>query len=284
MNNHTTIAPIAAQEAGTPKTSGTAIAPTANSGMPQRIDSFMKRHLAEARSDAFYGVKDSANRTALLGFKNSANSRYADFLAAFRNSAHLTIRYQEKYPNSTFLPWAAFRNLLKALDLWVDLPEFYLGAVPEAQMPWMEIFELEKEDAVRATEMWEITADGVPPSDQYIRGAVLGCISPEHFCFPGNGASGTGLQRYMDQRGPVLRDYWREASNSFFVVAPKEAFSSREDWISRFRKLLDENETQANTPPDDPLVIRFCHGGVLVVAAWGDEAAELNKLTNELGL
>jgi hypothetical protein len=29
--------------------------------------------------------------------------------------------------------------------------------------------------------------------------------------------------------------------------------------------------------PDDPLVIKMCRGGCLVVAAWGDEAAYLNK-------
>jgi hypothetical protein len=250
--------------------------------MPQRIDTFMKRCLAEARSGAFSGIKDSAGRAARLGFANAANSRYADFLEAFRSSPHLTTLYQEKYPNSVFLPWGAFRNLLKVLDLWVDLPEFYLGAVPPEQLPWMEIFELWVEDAVRATEVWEITADDIPPSDHGIREAVLRCISPENFCFPGNGMRGTQLQLFMDRRGPVLRDYWHAACNSFFVVAPAEAFSSRQDWIQRFRKLLDENETQANTPPDDPLVIRFCHGGVLVVAAWGEEVAELNKITNDL--
>ena len=36
--------------------------------------------------------------------------------------------------------------------------------------------------------------------------------------------------------------------------------------------------------PPDPLVIRFCHGGALVVAAWGDEAAALNEITQELKL
>lgn len=35
---------------------------------------------------------------------------------------------------------------------------------------------------------------------------------------------------------------------------------------------------------NDPLVIRFCFGGALVVAAWGDEAAALNEITRELKL
>lgn len=35
---------------------------------------------------------------------------------------------------------------------------------------------------------------------------------------------------------------------------------------------------------DLPLVIRFCFGGALVVAAWGDEAAELNEITKALKL
>lgn len=43
-------------------------------------------------------------------------------------------------------------------------------------------------------------------------------------------------------------------------------------------------ETAPTVAPDDPLVIRFCNQGALIVAAWGDEAAFLNKAVQELKL
>jgi hypothetical protein len=51
---------------------------------------------------------------------------------------------------------------------------------------------------------------------------------------------------------------------------------------ARVRELATEIETAQKVPPNDPLVVRFVNGGALVVAAWGDEAAELNDRVKAL--
>lgn len=256
--------------------------------MPQRIDDFIKRKLTEARSEDGSGISDSAARAAQLGFVNCANSRYSEFLAAFRSSSRVTEMYREKYPNSLYLPWKALHAVIKALDLWLDLPEHYMGAVPPEQLPWMEIFELEKEDGI---DLYDV-GDMLDTSDQRSIDLVQSIVSHDP-AVAGSYLRSGALSHLSDSviasnrahgLNQIIRDRWKEAQNSFFVVAPKEAFRSKVDWLTRFRKLLQDALAEPKVTPDDPLVIRFCRGGCLVVAAWGDEAAALNELTREVKL
>lgn len=281
--------PTAQQSPITRKTANTDIAPTATYGTPQRIDEFIKRKLAEAESAAGSGISDSADRAVRLGFVNCANSRYSEFLAAFRSSSHLTETYRERYPSSLFLPWAALHAVIKALDLWLELPEHYMGAVPPEQLPWLEIFELDPNDTVAAEDL-----DGLLPglNAEHSRLLQLAICRVFHdfdtmYRRAEAWSSSSEIQRAITQSERLsrsVRDLWRSARNSFFVVAPKEAFSTTEDFLSRLRRLATEAVTETTIAPDDPLVIRFCRGGCLVVAAWGDEAAELNRLTREANL
>lgn len=248
--------PTAQQSPTTLKTGNTGIAPTANSGMPQRIDEFIKRKLAEANSEDGSGISDSAIRAARFGFVNCANARYSKFLAAFQSSSQLTETYQNKYPNCLFLSWAALHAVIKALDLWLDLPEHYMGAVPPEQLPWLEIFELEAVDLISVYDIEKMLDVSGQQGDKF-RAALN-----------------------VSHRGVDAR--WTEARSRFFVVAPKEAFNSKSDWLDRFRSLQTASPGEPRSAPDDPLVIRFCRGGCLVVAAWGDEAAALNGMAKEV--
>lgn len=261
MNAH-----IAPPDPSTRRTSAIDTATAVSSGTTQRIDDFIKRKLSEAVSDDGSGIIDSSARAAQLGFVNAANVRYSAFLEAFRSSPQLTETYRESHPNCLFLPWPAFHAVIKALDLWVDLPEHYMGAVPPEQLPWLEIFEIGEHDLVSQCR-------------QDIEGLMPGC-------------DGMRIESLLRSRIPFqtgsakdkLDGFWREARDSFFVVAPPEAFRTEEDWLARFRKLAAQVSTALTVAPDDPLVIRFCFGGALVVAAWGDEAAALNEITKELKL
>lgn len=272
----------------TPMTASVDTAATAASSTVQRIDDFIKSKLSAAHSAEASGVLDSAARAARLGFGNAANVRYSKFLEAFRSSPHLTRTYQDRYPNSLFLPWTALHAVIGALDLWVELPEFYRGAVPDEQLPWMEIFELEDEDRITPSDL-----DGMLPGidtevsrifqhairQQFHNALVASSLS----AWPMGGVQ----QQRIIQAGRLARpvhDLWGPARESFFVVAPPEAFSTNEDFLSRMRRLVATAVEKPTIPPNDPLVIRFCRGGCLVVAAWGDEAAALNDIARELKL
>lgn len=271
-------APTAPPYHTTPKTQNTSSAKTVESSTPLRIDDFIKQRLKEARSENGSGIIESATRVEALGFANSANVRYSEFLKLFQNSTQLTDHYQKDYPTSLFLPWAAFHALLKAMDLWVDLPQNYLGAVPSEQIPWMEIFELHGGDAAGNGDV-----EGMLPTI-----GEEGHKAFRHFAREtDNPGMDWGFEEYARVRSRYLdtfRVFWKEAKESFFVVAPKEAFSTKFDWLARFKTLYTKIETEDKIPPNDPLVVRFCRGGVLVVAAWGDEAAFLNQAVRELSL
>ena len=252
------------QEATTQTTSATATVAHASSPTPKRIDSFIREQLRAAQSENFSGVRSTADRAAQLGFRSSANLRYAEFLEAFQATPHLSAEYADAYPNSCFLPWPAFHAVRKAMDLWCDLPENYVGAVPDEQLPWMEIFERDPGHEPNAIDF--LSAIGVDPDS--VQGVsflkILDVIRAPW-----------GRGRIFDL-GHLVFQSFKDFQKSFFVVAPSEAFQTESDWIKRTRDLLDLNRKET-IPPDDPLVGKFVRGGFLVVAAWGDEASILNR-------
>lgn len=280
-------APIAKPEVTTPRTFDTATATPAVSTTALRIDDFIKAQFSKSKEESFSGVKSSADRLARLGFKSSANSRYADFLEAFRSTPLLSASYAERYPNCCFLPWKAFHAVRRSLDVWCDLPEFYAGAVPEEQIPWMEIFELDPADLPQFSDFQGILEidpnDGDRRREEFMRSAW----GQESLSFPEISVEHRLLfsqaEYQFSRDAGFLQNHLRPMRESFFVVAPKEAFTTRKDYITRLREMVTAS-IEPTVAPNDPLVIRFVRGGALVIAAWGDEAAELNQITRDLGI
>ncbi len=244
-----------------------------------RIDTFVKKHLTEAKSESAITVSDTARSAAKHGFTTCANVKYAAFLEAFRSLPELTAKYAEKYPACQFLPWAAFHAIRKSLKLACDLPEFYAGAVPPEQIPWMDVFELEEEDGASpddATALLETSAQHAvylrTVCDPYAREPEFLDIHPAF-----------RLAASQDRFAAPIRTMYRLFREQFLVLAPPEAFTTTDDFIRRFQLALDA-ATRPTNAPNDPLVVKPCKGGVLVVAAWGDEAAYLNQAVKELGL
>lgn len=275
---NTTNAPTAEPAVITPKTSVTDTATGAAFGTAPTIKSFIEQQFAIVRSEDFSGIKHMAERLDQFGFKRSANLRYAGFLEAFQANPLLADHYAERYPNCFFLPWKAFHTVRRTLDLWCDLPEFYCGAVPGEQIPWLEAFSLHPDDApfVRFDRSVE---DDLPwVDDDFLSALEFPEATTRLLQYSLGGAVGAHV-RWLSKLSQPLREFRRE----FFVVAPAQAFSTTEDWLERTRKMAMA-AMEETSPPPDPLVIRFCRGGCLVVAAWGDEATELNELVKTLNL
>ncbi len=263
----------------------------------QRIDDYVKRHLAEARSGESTAAIESARAAAKHGFTACANSRYAAFLEAFRSSPRLAADYAERYPASVFLPWPAFHNVRKALKLSCDVPQHYAGAVPPEQIPWLDLFDFQNEDEALlsdAADLLEFTGDKAiqlavvidPSSHREVRD-MNSIPSYESYAvmyaMMGFRWSQRDRMGSPDERPIRIRESYQTFQESLFVLAPPEAFTTPKDFITRFREGV-EAATRPTVAPNDPLVIRFCKGGCLVVAAWGDEAAELNARVAEIGI
>lgn len=292
-------APTALPSPTTPKTSSTATAAGATSTTPLRIDTFIKSKLQEARSEDFSGLKSSAAAARSHGFTACANSRYADFLAAMSAAQDQVTYYAAKYPACFFLPWTALNATLKALNLWCDLPKHYTGAIPPGQLPYLEIFSLDPNDAVPPVQMLELIDDGLrkdvwqglirsasyfsaPHVPDWRREVIYDPYEEDFFQ---STASGRDLFSRLDRnQQDALRAACADFQDSWFVIAPPAAFNVAEDWRSRTRKLLTQSAAKKEPPPDDPLVIRFVRHGCLVVAAWGEEAAALNATVNGLNI
>lgn len=257
--------------ATTGKTSPEDIAPIVASTTQTRIDDFLRKQLRAARSDAGSGIVENAARLVNLGFTQCANTRYSEFLVAFRNSTDLDTKYREKYPSSIFVNWRAFHLLLQAMDLRVDLPQYYRGAIPSEQIPWMEIFELDEEDHPTGLDfLCMVQLENHERRDMFAE--IFGYRSE---------LSDFRINYQIREKAQAFK---KEAHESFFVVAPPNAFSTKLDWLARLKRLMTDIEIAMRPVPPDPLVVRFCRGGVLVVAAWGDEAEALNNAVSELGI
>ena len=282
-----TNAPSAELNPTTLKTGNTTTAPGATFGGHPTISSYIAEQLKEAASDAASSAITTAETLSGLGFTASANIRYARFLEAYRSQTDLAEHYATQYPNCVFLPWKALHETLNALNLWVELPEHYLGAVPSGQLPYIEMFELEAKDT--------------PGPDDWV--PALGCGEhgrPDYRLTPIKvfiGDAILGKEDALEDRSPIQRlrktlhedagravvDQLRwDFCTSLFVVAPPEAFKTEKDWLTRAFEITDKATEERKLPPNDPLVIRMVRGGCLVVAAWGDEAAHINEFVKQI--
>jgi hypothetical protein len=294
--------PTAQQAVGVKATQSTHSAHGASSASQQRIDQWLRLHFEQAASADFSLVKESAESAARNGFKNCANLRYVEFLEAFRDAPHLTAHYTEHYPDCCFLGWKALRVLLRSLELWFELPEHYAGAIPPSLMPWIDLFELRKEDSFTVEEIQELLGCQDYATNPESLG-VLFHLDMVARCTTYGGRkemqlmdrSAVATDRLRAQPRLSLSDYARQeetlmrhierATDSLFVVAPPEAFTTfhkGKDFISRFRSLADAPGEVPTIPPNDPLVVRLCKGGCLVVTAWGDEAAFINEAVRHM--
>lgn len=266
----------------------------------------MNTCIQKAHSGDFSSIKHTAESAARHGFKSSANLRYVEFLEAFRADEALAKRMKARYPACAFLSWRAFHALRRALDLWCELPEHYAGAVPDAQVPWMDIFELDSSDRCEMLDLYALlernyTAERMDfiMLETFFGRGVRWPEYPDTFKqqvyvhgkqAPQDKFSKDDRVMYRQLNSKVqdaLQEYGRQFQNEFFVLAPKEAFltsSGPGDWVTRLKSVVLQAATAPTVAPDDPLVIRFCNQGALVVAAWGDEAAFLNKAVRELNL
>jgi len=281
-------APIALPSPTTPKTSSTVTAIGAVSPTPLRIDTFIKSKLQEARSEDFSGLKSSAAAAQSHGFTACANSRYVAFLEAMSAAQGQVSYYAAKYPACFFLPWKALNATLTALSLWCDLPKHYTAAIPPGQLPYLDIFSLDPNDTVPHVQMVELLDDG--RINRFTWQDIIAACLPYHpvhevHDHPSIFTSGRRqLQALNNEQRQTLYSAIKDFQNSWFVIAPPAAFNITEDWRSRTRKLLIQAAEKKEPPPNDPLVVRFVRGGCLVVAAWGDEADELNALVNNLNI
>ena len=253
------------------------------------IESFIRKYSDKAGLEGFSDVKSTAARASSLGFTSAANSRLAQFWEDFQPTPAHAARYADAYPACFFLPWKGLHRTLNTLDLWFEPAAYYAGAIPGEQLPWLEVFEMQREDLPTPDDLVDLLNPGVLTGERYRLTARLVGAAAEEFLFddPSIARRYTYFTRgsWPDvPRRQTVRNHVREFMSQFFVVAPRAAFTTaahRKDWIVRAR--TDVQALEARTvAPDDPLVVRAVRGGVLVVAAWGDEATELNAVASQL--
>lgn len=250
------------------KTLSTDGASGASSVIQMRIDKHIEAIFAEASSENFLKMKSSASQAIAHGFTSCANLRYVGLLEDCQDSP-LRSHYAEHYPQCCFLTWKTLRLILRGMRLWLELPQHYVGAIPPEQLPWLDVFSMRSEDVPIATELAELVSDD---KIEIERLKILFDSSPFR----------PGAYRVDFSLFSTIRSFADQFQNSWFVVAPPDAFNSSEDFISRVRKMIRSAEAKVTIPSDDPLVIRFVKGGCLVVAAWGEEAATINAVVRKI--
>lgn len=236
-----------------------------------------------------------ADRLKALGFGKSANVKLDTFYKAFNTQTELHAYYAAQYPQCQFITMEALHELCKAMDLWVDLPAHYTGDVPAEQLPWLEVFELEKNDGGSAKDLLAFTriTKGFSEQKKFNVERALTALFDipqliERFIDPVTNPYGdryyhnvTPLEAYF-RGNENMRSMMQEFRDSMFVVAPKVSFAVEKPWIERFNKLAEDAVEADNKAVSDPLVIHFCREGALIIAAWDKEGEAILEAANRL--
>jgi len=224
--------------------------------MLERIDTHIKRHFKVANSDEYETIAKTADSARKHGFTQSNNIKYAEFLRAFKDVPDMITAFEDAYPNSMFLPWNAFHAIRKSLDLWVDLPKNYLGAIPDECMPYLDMFEFQDDHSVKFDNIRDLLelSEGDQAGRNFMQLMAFANRAPGSFddMAPFRRQSFNPNHLYVAK----AREYFMSFRNELFVVAPPDAFAVKEDFITRFKRLIDE-APESKTPPNDPLVIRL---------------------------
>lgn len=231
-------------------------------------------------------------RLMRLGFNNSALVTNAEKQMGAQNmdssQAKLITDYANIYPDVKFLTLEVFHKICDDWGLIYAPVYYYTGSVPEKNIAEMEnVKPLSYEHHPEKSIFVEITefSNYCPKSlRKLLKGLIeLDCPMSK---FSESWERTDALYQYAQEKGYMgekpsgihdkLDIHERETKGLFIASDAKDINPLGLDKKSRYGYM----KVQTSKVNDDPIVFRFCKGGVQVITKWGPEAAD-PRLVNE---
>jgi hypothetical protein len=247
------------------------------------IDTSAERLLTEAKEIINnLTLSDKADRLKSIGFINSEtvkiNEKKSKLLVSNKEQANLIKYYQSTYPFLLFLTENELDRICKKYGLVYAPVSRYLKDVPDKNIKEIEnAAPLKSNDS--ANNVFLLKYSGDFKSDitkeqmKLYRNGIY--VYREVFNLSGEFESMTGLSLHSSTWSG-----WDKISidhNGLFIAAPKSHFN--------LKGLKKTSKFSFNlvTIQKDPIVFRYCRGGIQVLTKWGLEASDeslVNPVTN----
>lgn len=241
--------------------------------------------LRELNIDTEKSIEQKAQRLSSLGFTKSAPVEWIknNSSVKIREQAELIKYYKQNYPFQKFLTEQELERICKKYNLVFAPVGNYIKDVPEKN-----IKEIETASQLKAT---DAAKDDIWCSMHYSGIINIGTIGAKRAGLPftikgKNFRNWADADRYLKQKYPHMSDRayivnsvtnYQTNKQGLFICAPQKHFDTR--GLKKAGKYSFFNVTI--TEVKDPIVFRYCHGGVQVLSKWGLGASD-EMLVNEI--
>lgn len=218
---------------------------------------------------------EKAERLKKVGFVNVPEVKKLDEIRITSELASLVEYYQREYPNNKFITEAQVMAICAKYKLVCAPLESYTGFVPEVKLSMVEKFFLKTQDVrprmMRITKSWSSGSMlNKSKHAESVRKKLGEWIPVDHPDIYYNGGSPFSIKsgsNYMG--GGYIEQVEYKDELSMLICAPEKDMK-----LTGLTKIgsFFTRVTKVDVP--DPVVLKPCKGGFLIVCAWGDEASD----------
>ena len=211
------------------------------------------------KSDLKYS--DFSNKGTFLNNCNFGNSIAAKLYNAIAGSRSVVNEITKKYKH-TFILKPQLERLCEKYNLFVRMPEFFMGDIPAPNVQDMMDFKVDLYDVYDM----EILQNFINSKDVGSRKYDLGQII---YAKTVQSIDGKSCYVSLDELSAIDNVCHKP---NIFIAAVEDLFSPSAFSVSRARIISKQELSPKNDVDLDPIVLVETKDGYLVVTAWGDEA------------
>lgn len=252
------------------------------------FDTAQDRLLSEAKA-IIANADKKGERLAKVGFVNTPSAKLVPQIVKSKEQADLINYYQQHYPFQKFLTEEELERICKKYDLIFAPVANYIKDVPEKNLRDIE----NAKPLVRShsmTDVYELNISrGLDDFNRFlnlighpsplftkeeeiaISREYYGNHSPESWSFGGSSDNmlfyGAKEKLKCDFR---IESYSKTSRDGLFIAAPKSHFNLKGLNKSGTFGFLNITVREVK----DPIVFRYCKGGIQVLTKWGKEAED----------
>jgi hypothetical protein len=189
---------------------------------------------------------EKAKRLKALGFTSSSEC------VEIPGKDELPVYYREKYPFLKFITEEQLESICEKYGLIYAMSWLYIGEIPEKNLREIE------------------NAQPLDSGDRFEWSIQLMDACEEEAAKSSGYTDSPNIHRIACE---LFRMRVKSRADNLWVAANKELFD-----LKRMENIPDTHGSEVK----DPIVFRYCRGGILIISKWGDEANDTELIVPEL--